>query len=41
MKTIRTMNSLYKIQRPRNEKEMPLFTINSLTELPEILSFIG
>ena len=41
MKTIRTMNSLYKVQRPKNEKETPLFTINSLTELPEILSFIG
>ncbi len=41
MKTIRTLNSLYKIQRARNEKETPLFTINSLTELPEILLRIG
>lgn len=41
MKTIRTMNSLYKIQRPSADKENPLFTINSLTELPEILSFIS
>ncbi|VFJ14115.1 HAD family hydrolase [Candidatus Nitrosocosmicus franklandus] len=40
MKTIRAMNSLYKIQRPNNEKEVPLFTINSLAELPEILSNI-
>ncbi len=40
MKTIRTMDSLYKIQRPVNKKEIPLFTINSIIELPEILSFI-
>ena len=41
MKTIRTLNSLYKIQRAKNEKEAPLVTINSLTELPEILLCIG
>jgi HAD superfamily hydrolase (TIGR01549 family) len=41
MKTIRTMDSLYKIQRPLNKKEMPLLTINSIIELPKILSSIG
>ncbi len=40
MKTIRTLNSLYKVQRPNNKNEKPLFTINSLTELPNILSSI-
>jgi FMN phosphatase YigB (HAD superfamily) len=41
MKTIRTMDSLYKIQEPVNKKETPLFTINSLSELPEVLSHIS
>ena len=41
MKTIRTMDSLYKIQEPVNKKETPLFTINSLSELPEVLSRIS
>ncbi len=41
MKTIRTLDSLYKIQEPVNKKETPLFTIRSLSELPEILSRIS
>ena len=41
MKTIRTMDSLYKIQEPVDKKETPLFTINSLSELPEVLSRIS
>jgi putative hydrolase of the HAD superfamily len=41
MKTIRTLDSLYKIQEPVNKKETPLFTIHSLSELPEILSHIS
>lgn len=41
MKTIRTLDSLYKIQKPKNKKEKPLFTINSLGELPKILSCIS
>jgi putative hydrolase of the HAD superfamily len=38
IKTIRTLNSLYKVQKPINKKEEPLDEINSLTELPDILS---
>lgn len=41
MKTIRTMDSLYKIQEPVNMRETPLFTINSLSELPKVLSSIS
>jgi putative hydrolase of the HAD superfamily len=39
-KTIRTLNSIYKIQKPLNKKEEPLVEINSLNELPNILSTI-
>ena len=41
MKTIRTLDSLYKIQEPMNKKETPLFTIHSLSELPKVLSRIS
>ena len=41
MKTIRTLDSLYKIQEPMNKKETPLFTIHTLSELPEVLSRIS
>lgn len=41
MKTIRTLNSLYKIQKPRNKKEHPMFNIYSLSELPDILHSIS
>ena len=41
MKTIRTLDSLYKIQEPVNKKETPLFTISSLSELPKVLSRIS
>ena len=40
IKTIRTLNSIYKVQKPTNKKEEPLYVINSLTELPDILSSI-
>lgn len=40
MKTIRTLNSLYKIQKPLNSSEKPLYTIKSLYELPDLLSKI-
>lgn len=40
MRTIRTMNSLYKIQKPLNKSEYPLYAISSLYELPSILSKI-
>ncbi len=40
LKTIRTLNSAYKIQKPINKKEEPLFTINTLNELPFVLSNI-
>jgi putative hydrolase of the HAD superfamily len=38
MKTIRTLDSVYKIQKPINKKEEPLFVINTLNELPSVLS---
>ena len=37
-KTIRTLNSIYKVQKPLNKKEEPLVEINTLNELPYILS---
>jgi putative hydrolase of the HAD superfamily len=40
IKTIRTLNSIYKVQKPISKKEEPLFVIKSLTELPNILSSI-
>ncbi len=40
LKTIRTLNSAYKIQKPINKKEEPLFTVNTLNELPFVLSNI-
>ena len=40
IKTIRTLNSIYKVQKPVCKKEEPLYTIKSLTELPNILSSI-
>jgi HAD superfamily hydrolase (TIGR01549 family) len=40
IKTIRTLNSIYKVQKPISKKEEPLFAIKSLTELPNILSSI-
>jgi putative hydrolase of the HAD superfamily len=40
IKTIRTLNSIYKVQKPICQKEEPLYTIKSLTELPNILSCI-
>ena len=40
IKTIRTLNSAYKVQKPISKKEEPLFVIKSLTELPDILSSI-
>lgn len=40
IKTIRTMNSIYNVQKPICKKEEPLYTIKSLTELPDILSSI-
>ncbi len=38
IKTIRTLNSIYKVQKPINKKEEPLVEINTLNELPYILS---
>lgn len=38
MVTIRTLDSLYKIQTPLNENEYPKFTIGSINELPQLLS---
>ena len=40
IKTIRTLNSIYKVQRPISKKEKPLYSINSLSELPYILSSV-
>ena len=40
IKTIRTLNSAYKVQKPISKKEEPLFVIKSLIELPDILSSI-
>jgi HAD superfamily hydrolase (TIGR01549 family) len=40
IKTIRTLNSIYRVQKPNSKKEEPLFIITSLTELPDILSSI-
>jgi len=40
IKTIRTLNSIYKVQKPICKKEEPLYTIKSLAELPNILSSI-
>lgn len=40
MITIRTLDSLYKIQTPINKNENPKFTIKSLNELPQLLSSI-
>ncbi|MBA3749430.1 MAG: HAD family hydrolase [Nitrosopumilus sp.] len=40
IKTIRTLNSIYKVQIPVSKKEEPLCTINSLSELPNVLSSI-
>ena len=37
IKTIRTLNSIYKVQKPISKKEEPLYSINSLSELPDIL----
>jgi putative hydrolase of the HAD superfamily len=37
-KTIRTLNSIYRVQKPLNKKEKPLAEINSLNELPHVLS---
>ncbi len=38
LKTIRTLNSIYRVQKPINKSEEPLFAISSLSELPSILS---
>ena len=38
IKTIRTLNSIYRVQKPINHNEKPLNEINSLSELPNILS---
>ncbi|MGN6624043.1 MAG: HAD family hydrolase, partial [Candidatus Nitrosocosmicus sp.] len=38
IKTIRTLNSIYRVQKPINHNEKPLTEINSLNELPNILS---
>jgi len=40
LKTIRTLNSIYRVQEPINKNEQPLFAISSLSELPSILSSI-
>jgi putative hydrolase of the HAD superfamily len=40
IKTIRTLNSIYKVQQPISKKEEPLYSINSLSELPDILPFV-
>jgi HAD superfamily hydrolase (TIGR01549 family) len=40
IKTIRTLNSIYKVQKPICKKEEPLYTIKSLTDLPNVLSSI-
>jgi HAD superfamily hydrolase (TIGR01662 family) len=40
IKTIRTLNSTYRVQKPINKKEEPLYTINSLSELPDVLTSI-
>jgi HAD superfamily hydrolase (TIGR01549 family) len=40
LKTIRTLNSAYRIQKPLNKKEEPLFTVSTLNELPFVLSDI-
>jgi putative hydrolase of the HAD superfamily len=40
IKTIRTLNSIYSVQKPICKKEEPLYAIKSLTELPNILSSI-
>lgn len=38
IKTIRTLNSIYRIQKPINKKEEPFTEITSLKELPNVLS---
>jgi HAD superfamily hydrolase (TIGR01549 family) len=40
IKTIRTLDSVYRVQRPTSKKEEPLFVISSLRELPHVLSSI-
>ena len=40
IKTIRTLDSIYKVQKPTSKKEEPLFVISSLRELPHVLSSI-
>lgn len=41
MVTVRTLDSLYKIQTPIIQNEQPKFTIRSLNELPQLLTSIA
>jgi putative hydrolase of the HAD superfamily len=40
MKTIRTTNSLFRLQNPMSECENPTFTISALSEIPGVLERI-
>ena len=40
IKTIRTTNSLFKIQEPIDKFELHSYTISSLTEIPKVLNMI-
>ena len=37
MKTIRITNSIFKLQKPINELEQPMYTVANLSEIPNIL----
>jgi len=37
MKTIRITNSLFKLQRPTNEFEQPMYTVANLGDIPNLL----
>jgi putative hydrolase of the HAD superfamily len=40
MKTIRTTNSLFSLQEPRDPAEIPDYTVSRLAEIPEVLNRI-
>jgi FMN phosphatase YigB (HAD superfamily) len=41
IRTIRTLNSLFKLQEPLNKFEQPTFTVTKLSEIPNLLRRIG
>jgi HAD superfamily hydrolase (TIGR01549 family) len=41
IKTIRTLNSLFKLQEPLNKFEHPTFTVTKLSEIPNLLRRTG